>query len=127
VIPGGPLPCPYLVGEELCSKTSGHRGRHKSGRPAELPEISARRLARLNSRYHAVLAGQPGGWWQLRPRCPACRAVITGLAIGVVTGPNLVQEYGATGPCVVSISEYPVTFDPCGHQFRRVIRAGNIT
>lgn len=115
------LPCPFLVGGQLCSKPRGHRWRHKPGPREEVPEISGRRLDCLGRRF-GLLGDQPRGWWERKARCPACRAVITGIDLGAPTGPVLVAAHGERGPCVDVVSEYEVRFWPCGHRFRRVMR-----
>jgi hypothetical protein len=84
---------------------------------AQVPEISARRLLYLRDRF----SGR--AWWQRQPRCPRCRTIVESFTRGDMTGPVVVPTGQGPGPCAEVISEYPVWLGPCGHQFRRIMRA----
>jgi hypothetical protein len=113
------MPCPFLVGTDLCSKQRGHRGRHKpAATPGETPVITGRRLNRI------MLALLEPAWWRRAPRCPGCGQAIAVHWLGEPTGPRLVTANGSRGPCARTVNEYPVSFAPCGHQFRRIFQVG---
>jgi hypothetical protein len=58
-------------------------------------------------------------WWRPAPRCPRCRQPVVLFWRGEPSGPRVAVSNSSRGPCARTVNQYPVSFAPCGHVFRR--------